>query len=58
MANTPKDSIKTRKVAFLVADGFDEAAVLNMAKALEAAGAMPKIRRAARRHASGREGQK
>ena len=43
MANTPKGSIKTRKVAFLVADGFDEAAVQNMAKALQAAGAMPKI---------------
>ncbi|MEO6723736.1 MAG: catalase HPII [Blastocatellia bacterium] len=43
MANTPKDSIQTRKVAFLVADGFDEGAVLNMTKALQAAGAMPKI---------------
>ena len=43
MANTPKDSIKTRKVAFLVADGVDETAVLNMAKALEAAGAMAKF---------------
>lgn len=43
MANTPKDSIKTRKVAFLVADGFDDAAVMNMAKALEATGAMAKI---------------
>jgi catalase len=43
MANTPKDSIKTRKVAFLVADGFDDAAVLNMAKAIEAAGAMAKF---------------
>lgn len=43
MANTPKDSIKTRKVAFLVADGFDDAAVMNMAKALQAAGAVPKI---------------
>lgn len=43
MANTPKDSIKTRKVAFLVADGFDDAAVQNMAKALAAAGAMSKL---------------
>jgi catalase len=43
MANTAKDSIKTRKVAFLVADGFDDAAVLKMAKALKAAGAMGKI---------------
>jgi catalase len=43
MANTLKDSIKTRKVAFLVADGVDETAALNMAKALEAAGAMAKF---------------
>jgi catalase len=43
MANTPKDSIKTRKVAFLVADGFDEAAVANMTKALETAGALAKM---------------
>jgi catalase len=43
MANTLKDSIKTRKIAFLVADGVDEVAALNMAKALEAAGAMAKF---------------
>lgn len=43
MANTPKDSIKTRKIAFLVADGFDDTAVLNMTKALQTAGAMVKI---------------
>jgi catalase len=43
MANTPKNSIQTRKIAFLVADGFDDAAVTNMAKALQAAGAIPKI---------------
>jgi len=43
MVNTPKDSIKTRKVAFLVADGFDDASVLNMTKAIEAAGAMAKV---------------
>lgn len=43
MANTPKDSIKTRKVAFLLADGFDEAAVEKMTKALNAAGAVVKI---------------
>jgi catalase len=43
MANTLKDSIKTRKVAFLVADGVDETAAHNMAKALEAAGAMAKL---------------
>lgn len=43
MANTPKESIKTRKVAFLVADGFDDTAVVNMAKALQAAGGVAKI---------------
>ena len=43
MANTVKDSVKSRKIAFLVADGVNEAAALNMAKALEAAGAMPKM---------------
>ena len=43
MANTPKDNIQTRKVAFLVADGFDEAAVSSMTKALTAAGAMAKL---------------
>jgi catalase len=40
MANTPKDTIKTRKIAFLVADGFDDAAVAAMKKALMTAGAM------------------
>ena len=43
MASTPKDSIKTRKIAFLVANGFDETAVTNMMKALQSAGAMAKI---------------
>jgi catalase len=37
--NFPKDSIKTRKVAFLIADGFDEAAVSEMKQALMTAGA-------------------
>ncbi|HEX4948996.1 MAG TPA: catalase HPII [Blastocatellia bacterium] len=41
--NTVKNSIQTRKIAFLVADGFDDAAVTAMAKALTAAGALPKI---------------
>ena len=40
MANTPRDTIKTRKIAFLVADGFDDAAVAAMKKALMTAGAM------------------
>lgn len=40
MATSPKDSIKTRKIAFLAADGFDDAAVLDMKKALMTAGAM------------------
>ncbi len=43
MANTPKDSIKTRKIAVLAADGFDAAALAAMKKALTAAGAQVKI---------------
>jgi catalase len=43
MANTLKDSIKTRKVAVLAADGFDDAALSAMKKALMNAGAMVKI---------------
>jgi catalase len=38
--NYPKDSIKTRKIAFLVADGFDDDAVLKMKQALMTAGAL------------------
>ena len=38
--NFPKDSIKTRKVAFLVADGFDNTAVSEMKQALLTAGAV------------------
>ena len=37
--NFPKDSIKTRKIAFLLADGFDDDAVADMKKALMTAGA-------------------
>nr|MBA3241061.1 catalase [Acidobacteriota bacterium] len=43
MANTVKDTIKTRKVAFLVADGFDGASLAAMKKALTGAGAQVKI---------------
>ncbi|MEP6615413.1 MAG: catalase [Ginsengibacter sp.] len=43
MANTIKDSIKTRQIAILTADGIDDAAVLKMKKALMAEGAMVKI---------------
>ncbi|MDO9372761.1 MAG: catalase [Ferruginibacter sp.] len=39
MENTIKDTIKTRKVAMLVADGVDESSLLAMKTALEAAGA-------------------
>jgi catalase len=42
MANTPKDSISTRKIAALVADGFDEAGLEAMKKALTAGGAQLK----------------
>ena len=37
--NFPNDDIKTRKIAFLVADGFDDAAVSEMKQALMTAGA-------------------
>jgi catalase len=43
MANTAKDSIKTRKVAILAADGVDETAVSKMHQALTAAGAQAKV---------------
>ncbi len=43
MANTSKDSIKTRKIAILAADGFDDAALVGMQKALLNAGAMVQI---------------
>jgi catalase len=43
MANTVKDSVKTRKVAVLAADGFDDAALAAMKKALTSAGAQAKI---------------
>ena len=39
MTTSPKNTVKTRKVAFLAADGFDDAAVLDMKKALTNAGA-------------------
>ena len=40
--NFPDKTIKTRKVAVLLADGFDDAAVQEMSKALLTAGAVPK----------------
>ncbi len=43
MANTVKDTISTRKVAFLVADGFDANDVKRMKNALEKQGATAKI---------------
>ncbi|MCF0050552.1 catalase [Dyadobacter sp. LJ53] len=43
MANTPKDSIKTRKIAFLAADGVDAASLLTVKAALEGAGAVVEI---------------
>src|SRR5688572_6733106 len=38
--NFPTDTIKTRKIAFLVADGFDDAALLDMKQTLMTAGAV------------------
>ena len=43
MADTIKESVKTRKVAILAADGVDEAAVATLQRTLTAAGAVPKI---------------
>lgn len=43
MANTVKDSIKTRQIAILAADGVDEISLNTMKEALEAAGAQTKI---------------
>ena len=43
MANTVKDTAKTRKVAILAADGVDSAAVEAMKNALSAAGAVAKV---------------
>src|SRR6188474_1860617 len=38
--NFPSDTISTRKIAFLVANGFDDAALLDMKQALMTAGAV------------------
>ncbi len=43
MDSTVKDTIKTRQIAFLVADGFNAADVKTMKDALEKEGAMAKI---------------
>jgi len=43
MANTVKDTIVTRKIAILAADGVDEESLTRMVKSLTAAGAMGKI---------------
>ncbi|NIJ54498.1 catalase [Dyadobacter arcticus] len=43
MANTPKDSVKTRKIAFLAADGVDEESLKTVKDALEAAGAIVEV---------------
>ncbi|HEX7706600.1 MAG TPA: catalase [Thermoanaerobaculia bacterium] len=43
MENTPKDSIVTRKVALLAADGVNVGSVKRVKKALEDAGAMVKV---------------
>jgi len=43
MANTPKDSVQTRKVAILATDGVDDEALTSIQQALTGAGATPKI---------------
>ena len=40
MTNNLKNTIRTRKIAFLVADGFDDASVMNMKQILMTAGAI------------------
>jgi len=43
MASTVKNTVKTRKVAFLVADGFNDSDLAGMKKALTSAGAQTKV---------------
>jgi len=43
MANNPKDSIKTRKIAFLAADGVDSNSLNTVKTALEAEGAIVEV---------------
>ncbi|MEO6313842.1 MAG: catalase HPII [Chitinophagaceae bacterium] len=43
MAGTIKDTIRTRKIAILAADGVDEQSLVKMKKALEAAGAVTHV---------------
>ncbi|MDO8700606.1 MAG: catalase [Deltaproteobacteria bacterium] len=43
MANTVMNGVKTRKIAFLIADGFDASDLAGMKKALTAAGAQTKV---------------
>ncbi|GGM89935.1 catalase [Dyadobacter beijingensis] len=43
MAGTPKDSIATRKIAFLAADGVDEKSLMTVKDALESQGAVVEI---------------
>jgi catalase len=43
MANSPKDSIKTRKIAFLAADGVDGKSLKTVKAALEGAGAIVEV---------------
>lgn len=43
MVNTPKDSIQTRKIAFLAADGVDEKSITTVRDALVSAGAVVEI---------------
>jgi catalase len=43
MSNTRKDTIETRVIAILAADGVDDDSLMNMKEALEKAGAMAKV---------------
>jgi catalase len=43
LENTSKDSIKTRKIAILAANGFDRSQLMEMKEALKQAGANPQV---------------
>lgn len=58
MENTVKDSIKTRKIAVLAADGVDADAIMQMKQALKAEGAKTMVVSLAQGEIEGSSGQK
>ncbi|GAA0327529.1 catalase [Actinoallomurus spadix] len=55
-ANAPRDSVETRKIAILVADGVDTGDVQTIREALSAVGAIPEVLAARDGEAEGSEG--